>query len=250
MRLQRLIVVSAMLTAGVLPRFAAATQEPLRLPLTILRNSNPVASIEVAGHEIKVVVDTGGGVLALTRELLTQAGAVELAGNPTLWNDAHGQTHEARRFRVPQIRVGGRSFTNLNAMTLLSPETADTEAEALGCNGTRVPFERSSESGLAISQVELDGATIRLLWDTGATYSMLPAEVVTAHQLPVTPAVDRKPSFYNTKRLVIGGSNFGPLEFVVLPLQLPTDFEGMLGYNAFAKHVVCLNYGRGELRVR
>jgi predicted aspartyl protease len=285
MRLRRLIVdvpLTVPTAAAILPAVRAA-QDPLRLPLTLLRN-NPVTSIEVAGHEIKIVVDSGGGVLSLSREALTQAGAVELAGKPAIWTDAHGQAHEAPRFRVPQIRVGGRLFTNLDAiesepipngppvpnvlgreflrlfivlmdypgrtMTLLSPEIADAEAEAMGCKGTRVPFERTSAPGLAITQVKVDGATMRLAWDTGATYSSLPAGVVTAYQLPVTPAVGQKPPFYNTKRLIIGGADFGPLEFVVLPLELPSDFEGMLGYNVFAQHVVCLNYGRSELRVR
>jgi predicted aspartyl protease len=270
------------LAAAAMVPAVGATPDPLRLPLTFLRN-NPVTSIEAAGHEIKIVVDTGGGVLSLSREALTQAGAVELAGKPTIWTDANGQAHEAGRFRVPQMRVGGRLFTGLDAieaetipngppvpnvlgreflrqfivimdypgrtMTLLSPETADAEAEAMGCKGSRVSFERTSAPGLAITQVKLDGATMRLAWDTGATYSSLPAGSVTAYQLPVAPAAGKKPPFYNTKHLIVGGSDFGPLEFVVLPLELPSDFEGMLGYNAFAGRVVCLNYGRSELRV-
>src|SRR5688572_26942753 len=77
-----------------------ATQEPLRLPLTMLRN-NPVISVEAAGHEIKVLVDTGGGALVLSREALTQTGAVELAREPSTWTDANGQQHKARWFRVP-----------------------------------------------------------------------------------------------------------------------------------------------------
>jgi hypothetical protein len=275
-------VLTLLTVAAGLPA-VGATDDPIHLPLTILRN-NPVTSIEVAGHEIKIGVDTGGGVLGLTSEALAQAGAVALAGEPTIWTDANGEAHEARRFRVPQIRVGGRLFRNLDAieaepipngpavtnvlgreflrqfiaiidyrgcmLTLLSPETADAEAEAMGCKGTRVPFERTSTPGLAITRVKLDEATMRLVWDTGAQYSSLPASVVAAHQLPVTPAVGQKPPFYNSKRLIIGGSDFGPLELVVLPLELPSDFEGMLGYNVFADHVVCMNYGRSELRVR
>jgi hypothetical protein len=275
-------VLTLLTVAAGLPA-VGATEDPIHLPLTILRN-NPVTSIEVAGHEIKIGVDTGGGVLGLTSEALAQAGAVALAGEPTIWTDANGEAHEARRFRVPQIRVGGRLFRNLDAieaepipngpavtnvlgreflrqfiaiidyrgcmLTLLSPETADAEAEAMGCKGTRVPFERTSTPGLVITRVKLDEATMRLVWDTGAQYSSLPASVVAAHQLPVTPAVGQKPPFYNSKRLIIGGSDFGPLELVVLPLELPSDFEGMLGYNVFADHVVCMNYGRSELRVR
>jgi hypothetical protein len=48
------------LTAAAILPAVGATQDPLRLPLTFLRN-NPVTSIEVAGHEIKILVDTSGG---------------------------------------------------------------------------------------------------------------------------------------------------------------------------------------------
>ena len=273
----------AVLTAVAAFPAGGAAPAPLHLPLTLLRN-NPVTSIEVAGHEIQIGIDTGGGVLGLTREALTQAGAVELPGEPTIWTDANGQPHEARRFRVPQIRVGGRAFTNLDAieageipngpsvanvigreflrqfivlidypgrmMTLLSPETTDAEAQAMGCKGARAQIERASAPGLVITRVKVDDATLRLAWDTGARHSALPADVVTAHRLPVTPAVGEKPPFYNTKRMIIGPADFGPFDFAVLLLKLPSDFEGMLGYNFFAKHVVCLNYGRRELLVR
>jgi hypothetical protein len=40
------------------------------------------------------------------------------------------------------------------------------------------------------------------------------------------------------------------MEFVILPLKLPGDFEGMLGRNFFENHVVCLDYKRREIRVR
>lgn len=253
MRLARSIfgVLTALTAAASLPAVSAAPQ-PLRLPLTILRN-NPVTTVEVAGHEIKVVVDTGGGVLGLTADALEEAGAVELTDGRTIWTDAKGQAHEARRYSVPQLRVDGRVFRDVDAieseaiaddppvpnvlgrevlrqfivvmdypgrmMTLLPLETADAEAEKLGCKGTRVPFERASAPSLVVTEVKLDGATMRLAWDTGAQYSTLPAGVATAYQLPVTPPVGQKPPFYNTKRLILGGADFGPLEFVVLPAR-------------------------------
>src|SRR5215510_9390563 len=102
------------LSAGAIPAVAGAPAEPLRLPLTLLRN-NPVTNIEVAGHEIQIGVDTGGGVLGLTRDALSLAGAIDL-GEATTWTDSNGQEHQARRFRVPRIRVGGRVFTNLEAI--------------------------------------------------------------------------------------------------------------------------------------
>lgn len=46
------------------------------------------------------------------------------------------------------------------------------------------------------------------------------------------------------------GQEFGPLEFVVFPLELPKDFQGVLGGNFFPEHVVCLDYEKREVRVR
>src|SRR5687768_4578030 len=92
----------AALAAAFASSAVGATQDPLRLPLTMLRN-NPVISVEAAGREIKVLVDTGGGALALSREALAQTAAVELAREPATWTDANGQEHKARWFRVPQI---------------------------------------------------------------------------------------------------------------------------------------------------
>src|SRR5262245_57763456 len=111
MRVRRGIVdvpLAMLIVAAAVP-VVGATTDPIRLPLTILRN-NPVTTVEVAGHEIQIGVDTGGGMLGLTQQALTQAGAVELAGEPIIWKDSNGQEHKARRFRVPAIRVGGRLF--------------------------------------------------------------------------------------------------------------------------------------------
>ncbi len=98
--------------------------------------------------------------------------------------------------------------------------------------------------------MKVDEATLRLGWDTGATYSTLPAQVATDHRLTLTPPAGKKPPFYNTKRLLIGETDLGPFDFVVLPWVCRATWNGMLGYNVFAKHVVCLHYARGEVRVR
>jgi hypothetical protein len=49
--------------------------------------------------------------------------------------------------------------------------------------------------------------------------------------------------------LSAAGQEFGPVEFVVLPLKLTADFDGMLSRNFFEQHVVCLDYVRREVRL-
>jgi len=99
-------------------------------------------------------------------------------------------------------------------------------------------------------RVGLDGAMFTLGVDTGAQYSALREDVVATRPLPLTPAAGDRPPFYPARHAVVGGNDLGTLEFVVLPLQLPRGIDGVLGYNFFTGHVVCLDYERGELRVR
>ena len=135
-------------------------------------------------------------------------------------------------------------------MTLLPAETSNAQARKMGCIGTRVRPLETSEPGLAITPVELDGTALRLMWDTGASYSALSASAVAVHQLPVIDADGQKPPFFIPKRVMLARSNLGQIDFVVLPLDLPDEFDGLLGFNVFATHRVCLNFARSELRIR
>jgi hypothetical protein len=77
---------------------------------------------------------------------------------------------------------------------------------------------------------------------------MHPNTLIASQGLPTTRQGDTR--FYGPVELSAGGQTFAPLEFVVLPLQLPRDFDGMLGTNFFTNYIVCLDYQRREVRVR
>ena len=276
----------ATLAAGVSLSATGAARDAIRLPLKVLQPI-PVIAIEVSGKTIDVGVDTGGkGALQLTREVLAEVGAVELRGGSDTATNVYGESRHVRHFRLPEVRVGGRAFSDLIAsespdfknapnlpdvvgglgqeflhqfvvlvdypgrvISLLPSDVTDSEAQAMGCYGSKAPLEHTDLTALAISRVKLDGAMVRLLWDTGAAYSTIPTSSATAHGLDVT-SEKSGPPVYNSKRLLLGSSDFGPLQFVVLPVQLPTEFDGLLGYNLLVKHVVCIDYGRGEVQVR
>jgi len=106
------------------------------------------------------------------------------------------------------------------------------------------------DNQLVVSDFETESGRIRLLWDTGATYSSLPETIAEKLRLPTIVRGPGSPKFYQSKMLSAAGQAFGPVEFVVLPLKLSGDFEGMLGRNFFEHHVVCLDYERREIRVR
>jgi hypothetical protein len=141
---------------------------------------------------------------------------------------------------VTVIDYAGQSFT-------LWPPGAESEISA-ACGTTRVPMEKTEQSDLAVSAFDTPSGTLRLLWDTGASYSMLPEALAVSRRLETF--LRGQTPFYNSATLSVAGREFGPLEFVVPPLQLPSDFEGMLGANFFSTHVVCLDYEKREVRIR
>jgi predicted aspartyl protease len=258
----------------------AAASEPIRLPVTLVR-STPVTTITVGDQTVQAIVDTGGGVLMLSREVIEAAGGVKLA-DTQVSNDALGNEYVHARFRMPIIDIGGRALRDtvvieapsreagnsspvLNvigrpflsqyfvvvdyaagAITLWLPDPGN--ADRANCGRTRIPMEQTEEEHLAVSVFETQSGRLRLAWDTGAMYSMLP--VAMAEKLRPATIARGDTKFYPSRMLTAAGQDFGPLEFVLLPLQPPKDFQGMLGANFFAQHVVCFDYARRELRVR
>ncbi len=213
------------LLLGVLASRAAfmakgATDDALRLPLKRVQPF-PVISIELGGRTADVGLDTGGeGTMQLSREMLAEAGAVEVATGTHGATNVYGESQPVRRFRIPEVRVGGRVFSNLiatesaafkhapnvpnvvggigqaflhrfvvlldypsRAISLLPPDASDSEARVMGCSGSEATLEHTEMTDLAISSVKTDGATLRLLWDTGAAYSAIPTNSADAHRL-------------------------------------------------------------------
>lgn len=103
------------------------------------------------------------------------------------------------------------------------------------------------ERGLAVGVFQTKYGRVRLLFDTGATYSMLPQTLAARLRIPTITRGPGSPPFYESDDLSAGGHDVGPLEFVILPIAPPVDFQGMLGWNFFMHHVVCLDYRRREV---
>jgi hypothetical protein len=84
---------------------------------------------------------------------------------------------------------------------------------------------------------------VTLAWDTGAFASVLRKGLIdSAHPT-------RTADTFKTKRFVLGGKNFGPQEFQIWDLSLP-EFDGFVGNDFFATHVVCVDFPAPRLRVQ
>ena len=258
---------------------------PIRLPLMFIQ-SIPVTTITVGGHDVQAIVEISGGdadgALTLSKEAIENADGVSLG--TALANDAFGHEFTRPRFKVSVVTIGGHTFQNLRvvqalvhaagegppvpneigkhflsqyfvvvdyagaSISLWPPDTKNPAG--MNCGRTRIPMEPTKESRLAVSNFDTPSGRVRLLWGTGNAYSMLPETIAEKLRLATETRGPNSPKFYLSKTLSAAGHDLGPLEFVVLPLKLPGDFEGVLGGNFFEHHVACLDYERREIHVR
>jgi hypothetical protein len=257
--------------------------DPIRLPLTFVQ-SNPVTTITVGGRAVQAIVDISGGdadgALTLTQEAIERANGRHLG--TAVANDASGQEFTRPRFEVSGVTIGGHTFQNVRVVQALAPAGGggppapnaigkhflsqyfvvvdyagasislwppDTKNPAgVDCGRTRIPMARTEEDRLAVSVFDMPSGRARLLWATSNSYSMLPETLAEKLRLATVTRGPNSPKFYPSKTLSAAGRELGPLEFVVLPLKLPRDFDGILGGNFFQRHVVCLDYKRREIR--
>lgn len=281
--LTQLSAVALVLLRGIAHPVVAAESGPIRLPLTFVR-SNPVTTINVGGQTIQAVVDTGGdGAVTLSKAVIAGARGVRLSGALVTTN-SYGVDLKKPHYRVPVVKIGDHTFKDMavveapvwppgqsppvpngigrqflshyfvvvdfphRSITLRAPSTKD--ASMKNCGREWIPMESTNDKGLAVGSFQTQSDRVQLLFDTGATGSMLPQTTAEKLQLRTISRGPGPVRFYESTGLSAAGHDLGPLEFVVLPLKLPADFQGMLGRNFFAHHVVCLDYLRKRVFIR
>ena len=94
------------------PAFAdgaiAGTAGVASVPIEIV-NKLPVLSIAVGDQKIPVSFDLGGEDIELTTQVLETISVQNLPETYT-WLDAKGNKLQARKFRIPELRIGGLVF--------------------------------------------------------------------------------------------------------------------------------------------
>ncbi len=257
-----------------------AIREPIRMPLTMVQ-SNPATAVMVGEMEVSVGIDTGGGIIDLSGDVIRNVGARKMPGS-NKWTDWTGQEFRAQLYKIPSVTIDGRTFRNLvaeqaneptsgegggisnslgreflshyfvvidygNLAVTLWPPTSSAMASTQ-CGPRRIPMESTKESGLVVVRLATPSGSFRAILDTGAQYSVIPEELARDRNLPLI--FRGETPFYKLEELTVAGQDLGPLEFVVLPAKPPDDFQVFLGSNFFSKHVVCLDYKNREILVR
>jgi hypothetical protein len=118
-------------------------------------------------------------------------------------------------------------------LTFIPRETSD--AERHGCYGVVVPFDPAWE-GDPVAKVATDLGDLVLVWDTGATASIVQDSLV-------ANSVIGSDGLFRSDTFVLGGEEFGPVELRPFRFAEPAGVDGFVGYDFFAKHVVCVDFG-------
>jgi hypothetical protein len=266
------------LVASILALDCAAADRPIVVPITLLGNS-AVVTVNIDGNDVPLVFDSGSsGSVALTQAVIDRVKALP-TGETSRGMDAKGNVITYPKFKIPRLQIGTAVFTDVigeldvhdpsyqaaqvgqqgflgtsllkaykvvldfphRRMTLVPP--GSTKDHSGGCNGTTVPF-LPAWHGEPAAEVDIDQGRLTVWWDTGAPTSMLSKRFTEAARLQQTGDT------VTSKRLTLGGIDFGPLQFAVEDLSLPPGFDGFIGYNFFAHHVVCMDFPGNRLLIR
>ena len=111
------------------------------------------------------------------------------------------------------------------------------------CRGQMIPLVRSVNWGL-VSSAHTDGGDALFVWDKSApALAMVKANAPAIH-------VDISQETISLKHFEMNGRELGPLKFHVWTSPLHLGMVGMLGYDFFRDHTVCIDFVDDQVFVR
>ncbi len=271
----RIIRIGPLVSIPILLAGCAPENHGSVVPLT-LRDNFAVVVVEINGKHVPLVLDTGNSVsVSLTKEAMERSGAIPL-GDASKGMDVKGNLIESPRYKLARVQIGTAVFTDVIAeldvhdpsyqatqvgqegflgtellkgynvmldyphrrMTLMS--TANPSAD---CDGVAVPFSPAWK-GEPATEVVPDAGRLVVWWDTGTPLSVLSRRYVQQ------TSWDVQQETVTSNKLLIGGVDFGPWPFEVWDVSLPPGFNGFIGYDFFASHIVCMDFPEKKLVIQ
>ena len=206
----------------VMPLGCASAAEQA-IPLQIVNNF-PVVDVLLNGKPIPVAVDLGGDdTIELTTTALSKVKVRYLQDRYT-WLDAKGHRLEARKFVIPELRIGSAVFRNVEGHE--DAEAPDWPKIRAGQGRLGRSLFDPAWNGEAVSKAGTDVGELTFVWDTGAPMSFIQAKLGLA----------------STKTLLLAGRDFGPLQLRSMAFVQPEGVDGFIGYDFFAQHRVCIDF--------
>jgi hypothetical protein len=264
----------------VLAAFGSATaSSPVIVPFRVAGHF-PIVIAKVDGVDVPLAFGSGDSfTVRLEQSVLDQIKAAPIDG--IAWGlDAKGHLNKSTKFRVSRLQLGDAVFNDVVAlldvhsrtyhppkvgqkgwlgtgllksyevvldyphltMTLVPRAANDTPSEQ--CRGTSVPFAVKEQPAEPFTKADTDMGQLTLVWDSGSQLSMVGEKVI---QRGLVQASNED---VTTKRLVVGGTDFGPWQFKWMEMSLPPFFDGSIGYDFLATHVVCFDFPDKRVVIR
>ena len=267
---------SILLVASLIAINCIAADRPIVVPIKLLGHF-PVITADIDGNAVPLQFDSGNsGSVALTQGVIDRIKALP-TGEFSKGMDPKGNVIKYPKYKIPHLQIGTTIFADIigeldvhdpsyqatqvgqqgflgtallkgyrvvldyrrQRMTLVP--TSSTKSG--GCDGTAVPFSPAWH-GEPAAEADIDLGRLTVWWDTGAPVSMLSKRFTEAARSQQSGGT------VVSKRLMLGGADFGPLQFEIEDLSLPPGFDGFVGYNFFAHHIVCLDFPGNRLLIQ
>jgi hypothetical protein len=256
----------------------AAEERAVVVPIKLLGNF-PVVNVKIDGSDVPLVFDSGNsGSVALSQAVIDHVRAMP-SGDTSRGIDAKGNVIVYPKYTITRVQIGAALFTNVVAeldvhdpsyqatqvgqqgflgtsllkgyevlldyrhqrMTLVPP--GNSKNKSIECKGTVVPFSPQWH-GEPAAEVGTDLGRLVVWWDTGSPRSVLSKRFVQA------TGSNLSGDALTSKHLSLADTDFGPLQFDIWDVSLPPGFDGFIGYNFFADHVVCMDFPGKRLLIQ
>jgi len=255
---------------------------PGQVPFRLVGPSSPLVTIRIHDREIPLELDIGdASALVLHPAVLgklnttptgdsfkgygmegkvfevpiVKVARVELGGivfpDVPIHRDGHDDAFRAKQLaeRGTQGYIGAGFFKGYELVLdyrrrhiTLIPDGAQPASQR-SCRGQIIPLEHSVNWGL-VSRVNTELGDMLFVWDTGSPgLVMVKANAQAAH-------VDTAHGPVTLNHFRMNGREFGPLKFDVWDFPAPPGMTGVIGYDFFRDHMVCIDFPRDRILVR
>lgn len=259
---------SFLMVAFVLTRTAVAGSTTV--PMQLLGNF-PVITAQIDGIGVPLVFDLPDESAVALKQTVIDRVKTSPAGETHRALDAMGNVIQSGTFKLRRLQIGNVVFTDVigrpdlhdaayqsanvgqqgylgtallksykvvldypnRQFTLISGNS--TKKQSGKCKGVPVPF-LPDWNGTPITKALTDFGELTAVWDTAVPVSIL--RRTNAQKL----SDDVINETATTKRLVLGGTDFGPLTLDVADYAEPAGTDMFIGYSFFVNHVVCVDF--------
>jgi hypothetical protein len=255
-----------------------AADRPVIVPIT-LQGQFPVVTVKINGIDVPLIFDLGNAsALALTQDAIDRTHATQ-TGKSSRSMDLKGNIVQVPKFNIGRLQIGDAVFTDFVAdldvhdptyqasqvgqqgflgtgllkkynlvidygqrtLTFVPPVSVSGQADI--CRGTPVPFSPAWHGEPAV-EAETDFGRATVFLDTGSPTSAISKRLAMKRNPPAPGDTS------TSARLVIAGTDFGPLQFAVEDMDPRIGFDGIIGYNFLIRHVVCVNFRDERLLIQ